>query len=345
VRVVSTYPIPFIEKVEAIYPRAWLCSLVGNVPGRLLTFVWVGWRTRPHVVGGFHFLMNGMVAAVLARIVGAQSLYFSVGGPAEVVGGGTWSENRLFARLTEPDPVIERRLLGGIADLDLVVTMGNIARGSFRERGVSAPFRTIPGGIDGARFHPSDTRPTLDLILVARLVPIKRVELFLEAVKHVQRTLPDVTAAIVGDGPLRGSLERLAGRLDLGRNIVFTGSQSDVATWLRRARVFVLTSISEGLPLSSMEAMRCGLPVVAPPVGELPELIEDGVNGYLVTPPTPAAFAVRLVDLLNDSERLARFGAAAEKSAARYDVLAITAIWDDVLASDHLRGDGHMTRP
>ena len=121
-----------------------------------------------------------------------------------------------------------------------------------------------------------------DLILVGRLAPIKRIDLYLRAIEQVSRRLPDVTAAIVGDGALRTELEQLVEELGIGERVHFAGQQSDVEDWLSRSRIFVLTSDSEGLALSLMEAMMCGLPAVVSDVGELGELVASGTNGCLV---------------------------------------------------------------
>src|SRR5262249_11048520 len=105
-------------------------------------------------------------------------------------------------------------------------------------------------------------------------------------------------------------------------------------SWLRRAKVFVLTSDSEGLPLSTMEAMMCGLPVVASAVGDLADLVNDGVNGFLVEERTPENFANRIVELLTNTERLGRFAKAARHAAERHNVNTVTQTWDSVLGAD-----------
>ncbi len=341
VRVVSIVPIPDMPKVEPVYPPAWLVRAIGSVPARLVVFVSTAVRTRPDVVGGFHLLFNGLLTALVAPLAGAKSLYFCVGGPAEMLGGGVTSENRLFGRLTRPEKAIERRLLAAVGTFDLVITMGRQAIAFFRDRGVDTRFHVVSGGIDSHRFAPTGVPPAYDLILVARLAPIKQIDVFLHAVACVRRVRPDVTAVILGDGPLMEPLEQLACQLGLQSHVTFAGRQADVDAWLKRSRLFVLTSQSEGLALSMMEAMVCGLPAIVPDVGDLGELVEDGVNGYLVSTPTPEAFAARILDLLADRSRLERFSAAARLAALRYDVSATTRIWDELLTRDL----GRRSRP
>ncbi len=329
--VVSTYPIPRIPNVEAVAPSHWLQRTIGKVPARLMLFAVTVLRRRPAVVGGFHLLVNGLVAAVLARLVRARSMYFCVGGPMEVLDGGVWAENRVFGLLETPDPVIERRLLRAVSAFDLVITMGTRAVTFLKHRGVESSFHVVSGGIESHRFSGADSDPSFDLIMVGRLASIKRVDVFLRTLAHVRRELPDTTAVIVGEGPLRGSLEELAHDLGLRDCVTFAGHQNDVEKWLKKARIFVLCSDSEGLALSLMEAMMCGLPAVVSNVGDLADLVEEGVNGYLVERRSPEAAAARIVDLLGDETKRAAFARAAHQTALRHDTASVTRQWDSIL--------------
>src|SRR5262245_50568698 len=76
VTVVAVTPVPAIDKVHSVAPPGWLVRILGAVPARLLAFAWLALTTRPDVIGGFHLLLNGLAAALLAPIVGARSLYF-----------------------------------------------------------------------------------------------------------------------------------------------------------------------------------------------------------------------------------------------------------------------------
>ena len=338
IRMVSTTPLPPMEKVEAVHPPEWLIRVLGGVPARLATFFWTGIRARPDIVGGFHLLFNGLAAALLGRMIGARSLYFCVGGPAEVLDGGRNSENRLFARLSAPDHALERKLIRSVANFDLVIAMGSRAVQFFRQRGVDASFHVVSGGLDASRFRADAAQPRYDLILVGRLAEIKRIDIFLESVKQVRRKLPAVTAVVVGDGPQRNALEAAARAMGIETSVTFAGHRRDVESLLKKSRLFTLTSDSEGLSLSLMEAMLCGLPAVVSRVGDLGDLVEDGVNGYLVTERTPEAFATRFVELLTDRERLAEFGDAARRSASRFELAAVSRLWDGILA-DSLGAD------
>ena len=116
------------------------------------------------------------------------------------------------------------------------------------------------------------------------------------------------SAVIVGEGPDRPRLAAEIRRLGLEQSVVLVGDRSDVADMLAQADVFVLSSTSEGLPLSILEAMAAALPVVASSVGGVPEAVEDGETGLLVPPRDPVRLAAALERLLVDPELRRRLG-------------------------------------
>lgn len=331
-RVVSTFPIEPIDKLELIVPPAWLRRLCGDTAARLLTFFAVGIRTRPHVVGGFHLLLNGLLAQLLARMVGARAMYFCVGGPAEVLGGGIDSENRLFEKLRVPYAPVERRLLDAVKGFDLIITMGTRAKTFFEANGVRSGIHVVSGGLDATRYFPSTEPAKFDLIFVGRLVPIKRVDLFLQCIQIAARSRPQITAVVVGDGRLRESLQQQAAELGIAHCVTFAGQQSDIENWLRQSRLFLLTSDSEGLSLALIEGMLCGLPAIVSQVGDLADLVEGGVNGHLVAERSAEPFAARVVELLENPARYAVFARAAREAAERYELGSCARLWDRVLS-------------
>jgi L-malate glycosyltransferase len=147
-------------------------------------------------------------------------------------------------------------------------------------------------------------------IMVARLDGRKGHDTLLRAISRLNdRNIP-ITALIVGDGAERASLEDMARGLGLGdREVRFLGYRVDVPDLLAASDMFVLPSITEGMPLSVLEAMAQRLPVIATPVGGVPELVESGREGFLVPVRDVAALADRMADLAGDPglrERMAR---------------------------------------
>jgi sugar transferase (PEP-CTERM/EpsH1 system associated) len=153
---------------------------------------------------------------------------------------------------------------------------------------------------------------------VARLDPVKRLDILLQAVK----SLGDVYVVVVGDGPERVRLETISKLAGLESRVHFVGQQDDVRTWLATMDVFVLSSDWEGMPNAVLEAMAVGLPVVATAVGGTPEVVVDGVTGLLVPPRAPTSLAEAIARLLQDPALCRRMGQAGrERVAAQFDLV------------------------
>lgn len=180
----------------------------------------------------------------------------------------------------------------------------------------------IHNGVDESRFDGSagdDVRSQLglhehDLVvgILAALRPEKDHASFLRAASLVAQRNPAARFMIVGDGPGRVGLEALAGELGVRDRVVFTGARNDVAAVLAAMDVFVLSSFTiECFPMALLEAMASSRPAVCTAVGGVPEMLEDGVTGYLVPPRDVAALADRLGTLLESEPQRRQFGAAA----------------------------------
>ncbi len=198
--------------------------------------------------------------------------------------------------------------------------------------GEGVPARKVvilANGIDMLRFAWSGPNPDGPIVTVARLSPEKDQETLLRAMALVRREVPQARLEIAGAGPCRPALEKLAGALHLRDTVRFLGHVSDVPDLLARARVFVLSSLTEGISLTLLEAMASGLPVVATRVGGNPEVVSDGETGLLVPPRQPAALAGALVRLLRDPDAGKDFARAGRQRAeAQFDVRRMVAQYE-----------------
>jgi glycosyltransferase involved in cell wall biosynthesis len=131
-----------------------------------------------------------------------------------------------------------------------------------------------------------------------RLSPEKGFGQLVEAAQIVRREDPGVSFVLFGDGPLRGELTRLVAGKRLEDHFILAGYRPDLERYLPHLDLLALPSFTEGLPVILLEACAAGLPVVATAVGGIPEVIEEGVTGYLVPPRNPDALARRILDVL-----------------------------------------------
>jgi glycosyltransferase involved in cell wall biosynthesis len=166
----------------------------------------------------------------------------------------------------------------------------------------------IPNGI---AFQPADPRRLagpheFEVLCLARLQPEKRVDLFVRAVAEARRCEPRVRGFVAGDGVERGNLERLAA----GAGIELLGPRSDALELLAGADAFALTSEAEALPISVLEAMAQGVPVIAPDLGGTSDAVVHGETGLLVAPGDQGAVERALLELARDPDRARRLGEA-----------------------------------
>jgi glycosyltransferase involved in cell wall biosynthesis len=205
----------------------------------------------------------------------------------------------------------------------------------------------VRNGLDLSRFRRvDDTSGKSDYVAaVGSLLRVKRWDRLLRAIQQVRTvTSGDVHLRIAGDGPLRSTLENLASDLGISGNVEFQGPIHDIPAFLNGAKFLVHTSESEGCPNVVIEAMACGLPVVAMEAGDISYLTEDGRTGFVVPQGDEKALAQRMIELLGNTELCLRMGLAASEKATReftpdrlvLETLAVyrASGWEDKSADD-----------
>ncbi len=220
-----------------------------------------------------------------------------------------------------------------LTDAIVAVSQDTALKASMRGRTI--PLTVIHNGIDMG-ITPSDregTRARLRLnggmvgIMVASMEKVKRHVDLLHALTILREQGLSLTMLIVGDGPERQHIEQMIGELGLGpEQVRLLGIRSDVMDLLAASDFFVLPSEMEGLPVSMLEALKQRLPVIATPVGGVPELITHDLNGLLTPVNDPAALAETICQLVRDPMLRARLGNAGyERVSAEFDFMTMMA--------------------
>ncbi len=316
-------------------PKAYASTLVATVRG-------APGGIRPTLWALFHFI-EGIVLWNHCRRLGIRHLhahFANVGADVcRVVarfgrasdGPDQWSWSFTMHGSTEFYDVQAFDLDGKADDADGIVCISDFARTQIimlGEAGIEDRVSIVHCGVDLGEYVPAppttDPHP-LQVLFLGRLVIDKGPTVLVEAIGLLAEAGVDLHLTIAGDGPIRADIERLVVRLGLTDRVTMLGSvpPNETRDLYRDADVFCLPSFAEGLPVVLMEAMACSVPVVTTYITGIPELVTDGVDGFMVTPGRPDQIADALRKLA-DSERRAEMGALGRQKVERdFDITTI----------------------
>lgn len=209
---------------------------------------------------------------------------------------------------------------------DAIICVSDAVRRLALERRLAPPtaLHTVRNGAAGSELQ-LEPDPELERFVsggpsagcVTVLGPGKRVDIFIEAARRVLARVADARLAVVGNGVLRGQLERQARSLGLGGQLRFFDYRGPSARQLRSLDVFVSPSPWEAMPIAPLEAMACGVPQIAVNTGGTPEVVSDGVTGLLCQPNDPAGLAEAITRLLSSPALRQRMSVASRDRQRR----------------------------
>jgi glycosyltransferase involved in cell wall biosynthesis len=274
---------------------------------------------------------SAFFGAILAKIFGKVSIVKFTG--SGITGEVTTSRVSFFGRL-------KLKVLDMFTDI-VVCTDSKIKDELITIGYKKDKIRVMPNGVDSEYFKPAETIKTdvPKILFVGRLEDVKNIPALLKAFKIV---ITQVRAElnIIGGGSKKDELIGITTELNIQENVKFHGEKTNIKDYLCSCDVFVLPSFAEGVSNSLLEAMSCGLAVIASRVGGSIDLIEDGENGYLFEPQNPAELSEKLLKLLKDADLRKIFGVKArEKIIHGYSIESVgfdyLKLYDELLS---LRG-------
>jgi glycosyltransferase involved in cell wall biosynthesis len=256
-----------------------------------------------------HRYKENVLAWLLAKRLGIRELVTTMHGMQEAPTTSRGQVLRARCRSGLDDFVL-RRFFSAVVAVSDEMKRTLVSGHGFREDQVEVirnggrfPRRTSTPRASGEPLH---------IGTVARMVPVKGLELFLDAAALLRRQAPGVRFSILGDGPLREPLLRRAEALGIADCTEFLAPRPDAFAYYESLDVYVNTSLHEGLPLSIVEAMACGRPIVSAAVGGIPEIVTHGEHGFLLEGRDASRFADSFLALVRDeSLRVAMGGRAA----------------------------------
>jgi colanic acid/amylovoran biosynthesis glycosyltransferase len=334
--------------------------LFGGNPGRYLKALKLAWSTRQFGMKGtlyqlFYFLEAGILAdqiqrqaiqhlhnhfgdssctvAMLAAELGNFSFSVTLHGPYIFFAPYTW-------RLDEK---LKRALfVSCISHYCRSQAMIHVQPDKWNR------MHIIHCGVDPALFdRVVHDQPGRRLLYSGRLAAVKGLPILLTSLATLKRTHPDIVLTVVGDGSDRAPLEQMTRDLGLTQNVRFVGyqSQAEVRSHMQETDVFVLPSFAEGVPVSLMEAMAAGVPVVTTQIAGISELVDNGVSGYLVPAGDATTLAEKIATLLDSPSLRTQFGQAGRAKIEREFDINQEAAWLYQVMTAALEGQVESLRP
>jgi glycosyltransferase involved in cell wall biosynthesis/protein-tyrosine-phosphatase len=270
---------------------------------------------RPFDVVHTHRYKDTVLGAIAARLTGVPNVVRTVHGHPEPAEGWPALKLGIYEWL---DRLALRR------SASVIVAVSKNLADSLRRSGFwpgmitaihngTAPIPPVPAEVRAAiRTELKIPADALVIGTVGRLVPVKGHVDLIRAIALALPRMPHAKLVIAGDGPLLGELTAMVGRLGIDQTCIFTGHRADVHHLLAAMDVFVLPSLSEGIPMALLEAMSLGVPVVATRVGGIPEVVRDRVTGLLVPAGDDRALAEACLQLARYPDWAAEIGAAGQ---------------------------------
>ena len=219
-----------------------------------------------------------------------------------------------------------------------VTVTGSKSKQFLIDEGISGEkIKILPNSIDIDKFHSNDSsQKKYDIISLGRLSSEKKLDNLLSIIKKIATSNPEIKVGIAGKGPEKDKIMSIIKKFNLEDNIFllgYVGYVDDIVKFYNSGKVFVLTSRTEGLPRTVLEAMSCGIPCVTSNVGDIKDIIDDGENGFIVNNYLYLDLYVeRILLLLNNNEVYRKISEAAQVEIKNsYSYEAATKVWKEII--------------
>jgi len=289
-------------------------------------------RHRVDFIQAYFAVPAGWVAWVLSYVRGIPyAVYF---GGSDIPNANPSRFKHIYPFITPLLRAIWRRAEFRTVCSDDLVRLGEAAD-------PDSAFMLIPNGVETSRFKPIErpANPKVKILFIGRLIPRKGFQRVVKALPLVQKkTDVPFEIEVVGTGEYQKELDTLAESLGVSDLIRYVGTvpYDHLEKSYQYADIFVLTSLSEGMPVVVLEAMGCGLPVLASDVGGNNEIVREGENGFLIDGDNIEKLASDLAQLINDPELRQRLGKKSRDISLQYDWSQIMATYDG-LYREHVK--------
>ena len=298
----SLLPLTALESVEKIFlvrrapvamakvesyapPRSLNWSLFLTEVYRFFALFSICLKEKPDWIYAIYFVPHGVYAAIIGRLFHIPVIQEIIGTDRPLV-----NKSKNYQRLLSQAEWIGIRGKSSKAELSY---LGIPEEKYFISVAVNV--------IDFDLFQPNQSQKIFDFVYVGRLDQNKQVKLIVDAFYILHQKNPEIKLLIVGDGPEKINLADKANNYGISDNVYFAGEQKyqDIPGFLNQARIFVMASAFEGLPVAMIEALSCGLPVIVPDIGDISDIAIDGYNALLIDEISQDSYVESFSKLIN----------------------------------------------
>jgi len=263
-----------------------------------------------------HRYKENILALILSKLLRVQCLVSTVHGMPETFSINSVEKNG-FNWATKINYFVLKKFFKHVVAVSKEIKGLLITKLNFKQKNVQVIYNGIPEIPILVKTNESVDRLSFQIGTVGRLVPIKNLDLLIEIAAAVKNKIKNVKISILGDGPLREKLIQKINDLKIADIVELVPPRENPVSYYQSLDLYMNTSLHEGIPLSILEAMMCKLPVIAPKVGGIPEIIENDHNGVLIENHKSNEYAKACINLYLDKNKRLNMG-----NQARYRILS-----------------------
>lgn len=283
---------------------------------RIFTGIYLILSNDINLVIGFHFIMHGIYTAILSKVFRLSYIFMFIESPDKY----KWD---IF-------------LIKMIKNAQAIGVRGSNSKEYLAKKGVDREKIFIPPNeFEIPNTEIAQEEKIYDLIYIGNFVDIKDLPLWVECVSYLKKEKSNVKGVMLGDGKKFEDIKNLVKAKGLEENIELVGRRKDVFEYINKARILLLTSKTEALPMVAVECMSLGVPTILPNVGDVKDLIKNDVNGFLIDSRDPKIFAESILEILNDDEKYKKISEEAirsiEKLSKDSEHSKLVNLWSNIL--------------
>jgi len=329
---------PEMDKVEYYCLPSWTLKFpILALFFKFLLMIYLSTRERPALIHSYLLFPHGFLAFLTGKLTRRKIGVSLIAGPMELyVLGGSPVEKYAYNRPLPELSVKGKIILSILKRFDVIMVAGSFTKKFLLEKGINKnKIFTVPYIVIDDRCHPLPLTKIYDLVYIGRLAKVKHVEIVLYITNKLMSEcgLSNLKVAIIGNGPCSEKLRYLCEKMALENNVDFLGFKEDIATYFNKSKLSIVTSERETGPLTVLESMMCGVPVIASRCSDtIIDLLKNDFNGIVIRDYQDVnSFTKAIIKLLQNPELINKCSTNALKTTKKLKVEKIAYIWENVI--------------